>query len=102
VRVEASALVRGQNTETVAQAENVRGDDDGRPEIRHVVLVSVDGLHQTDVDHFIAAHSESTFAELAEHGVEYTDAHTTTPSDSFPGLAAAGDGRNAQIDGLVL
>jgi predicted AlkP superfamily pyrophosphatase or phosphodiesterase len=91
----------GESTGAVAQADERGGEDDrGRPEIRHVVLVSVDGLHETDVAHFIASHPESTFAELAEHGVQYTDAHTTTPSDSFPGLAALVTGGTPKSTGL--
>src|ERR1041385_9116173 len=64
-----------------------RADEDDHAHgsrIRHVVLISVDGLHQADVDHFVAAHPESTLAALLERGVEYTAAHTPTPSDSFP------------------
>jgi arylsulfatase A-like enzyme len=102
----------GEATNTVAQAEqggNDQGDDQGdnnqgndeeRPAIRHVVLISVDGLHQTDVEHFVASHPGSTFAELAKHGVEYSDAHTPTPSDSFPGLAALVTGGTPKSTGL--
>jgi hypothetical protein len=54
--------------------------------IRHVLLVSVDGMHATDLDHYIRRHPRSTLAGLAAHGVEYLDAHTVVPADSFPGL----------------
>ncbi|MDE2154319.1 MAG: alkaline phosphatase family protein [Xanthomonadaceae bacterium] len=54
--------------------------------IRHVLLVSVDGMHATDLDHYIHRHPHSTLAGLAAHGVEYLDAHTVVPADSFPGL----------------
>jgi hypothetical protein len=89
-----------EGTATVAQAEEGPIDGEGRPEIRHVVLISVDGLHETDVAHFIAAHPESTFAGLAERGVQYADAHTPTPSDSFPGLAALVTGGTPKSTGL--
>jgi hypothetical protein len=68
--------------------------------IRHVVLISVDGLHQTDVDHFVTAHPASTLAALLRHGVEYADAHTTTPSDSFPGLVALVTGGTPRSTGV--
>jgi predicted AlkP superfamily pyrophosphatase or phosphodiesterase len=98
----------GEGTSTVTQAEqgqDEQGQDEDEqggpnPEIRRVVLISVDGLHQTDVDHFIASHPGSTFAALANRGVEYSDAHTTTPSDSFPGLAALVTGGTPKSTGL--
>jgi hypothetical protein len=95
-----------QSTSTTAQAERGFGDGDGdrddrrRPEIRHVLLLSVDGLHETDLARFIERHPESTLAELAEHGVKYTNAHTTTPSDSFPGMVAAVTGATPKTSGV--
>lgn len=71
---------------TVARSQPDDGDQELGSGIRHVVLISIDGLHQIDVDRFAAAHPGSTLAALLERGVEYTDAHTSTPSDSFPGL----------------
>jgi hypothetical protein len=56
------------------------------PVIRHVLLISIDGMHATDLDHFMLAHPHSTLAGLAADGVEYTDAHSVVPADSFPGL----------------
>jgi hypothetical protein len=90
----------GEPTGTLTQGVHISSEGEGRQGIRHVVLISVDGLHQTDVDHFIASHPGSTFAALAERGVEYTDAHTTTPSDSFPGLAALITGGTPKSTGL--
>src|SRR6516165_2917493 len=52
----------------------------------HVLLVSVDGMHEADLTHYIETHPGSTFAKLARHGVEYTHASASKPSDSFPGL----------------
>ena len=76
------------------------GERDHGERIRHVVLISVDGLHQTDVEHFVAAHPGSTLARLLRRGVEYTDAHTSTPSDSFPGLAALVTGGTPKTTGM--
>ena len=89
----------GERTAALGQSEEFSGDDDGL-EIHHVLLISVDGLHETDVAHFIAEHPESTFAGLAEHGVQYANAHTPTPSDSFPGLAALVTGGTPKSTGL--
>lgn len=54
--------------------------------IRHVLLISVDGMHATDLDHYLHRHRHSTLAALAASGVAYTDAHSVQPADSFPGL----------------
>ncbi|MEP7186379.1 MAG: alkaline phosphatase family protein [Rhodanobacter sp.] len=54
--------------------------------IRHVLLISVDGMHATDLDHYIHRHPHSTMAAMAASGREYTDAHSVVPADSFPGL----------------
>ncbi|WP_330335948.1 alkaline phosphatase family protein [Streptomyces sp. NBC_00557] len=55
---------------------------------KHVLLLSVDGLHQSDLAWYIAQHPDSALAHLVHGGVQYTNAHTTTPSDSFPGMTA--------------
>ena len=57
-------------------------------EIRHVLLVSVDGLHALDVERFVEGHPKSALAELSGHGLTYTNARTPANSDSFPGLLA--------------
>lgn len=78
-----------------------RDQDEGRPiEARHVLLISVDGLHEKDAARWIAGHPNSTLAKLANSGVEYTDAHTTTPSDSFPGLVALVTGGTPKSTGV--
>ncbi len=58
------------------------------PVVQHVLLISVDGLHALDLANFVATHQDSTLALLSRHGITYTNAATTTPSDSFPGLAS--------------
>jgi hypothetical protein len=56
--------------------------------IEHVLLISVDGLHALDLSNYVAAHPDSALAQLSKHGYTYTNASTSTPSDSFPGLAS--------------
>ena len=56
--------------------------------VDHVLLISVDGLHAIDLENYVDAHPRSALAELAEHGVRYTAASSSKPSDSFPGLLA--------------
>jgi arylsulfatase A-like enzyme len=52
---------------------------------QHVLLLSVDGLHQADVADPGLAPFLTNSLHLQATGINYTDAHTTSPSDSFPG-----------------
>jgi hypothetical protein len=72
----------------------------GQPAIERVLLISVDGLHQGDLARFVARNPSSTLARLAERGVEYSNARTTTPSDSFPGLLALVTGGTPRSTGV--
>jgi hypothetical protein len=62
--------------------------------IRHVLLISVDGMHAVDLlncAHGVAGVNGGApycpnLASLATTGVNYTAASTSKPSDSFPGL----------------
>jgi hypothetical protein len=65
-----------------------------------LLLISVDGLHQVDLTHWIAANPTSTLASRASTGVEYQAAHTTTPSDSFPGIMALATGGTPKSTGV--
>src|SRR5258708_1702479 len=56
--------------------------------IQHVLLISVDGLHSLDVARFVESHPNSAMAELAKHGITYSNASTPVHTDSFPGLLA--------------
>jgi predicted AlkP superfamily pyrophosphatase or phosphodiesterase len=69
-------------------------------EIERALLVSVDGLHALDVARFIKSHPNSAMAELARHGVTYTNARTPADSDSFPGLLALVTGGSPLTHGL--
>lgn len=55
---------------------------------RHVLVLSVDGLHESDLAYYVAAHPHSALARLVARGTNYTNARTTFPSDSFPGMVA--------------
>jgi hypothetical protein len=68
--------------------------------VKHVLLISVDGLHALDLSNYVSSHPDSTLAALAHHGVMYTNNSTSTPSDSFPGLASLVTGGSPTITGL--
>jgi Type I phosphodiesterase / nucleotide pyrophosphatase len=70
------------------------------PAIRHVLLLSIDGMHAVDLANCIAAGSCPNLAALARHAVIYTDAYTSRPSDSFPGTLAEVTGGTPRTTGV--
>src|SRR5215470_2289430 len=79
-------------------AANSDDDRDGR--IKHVLLISVDGLHALDLSNYVASHPHSTLAQLSAHGKTYTNASSSQPSDSFPGLVALVTGGSPRTTGF--
>ena len=67
---------------------------------KHVLVISIDGLHAVDVANFIQAFPDSNLAQLARHGVVYPNAFTTAPSDSYPGTLAQFTGATPRTGGL--
>jgi len=67
---------------------------------KHILLLSVDGLHQTDLAWYVRTHPASALAGLVRRGVEFSNAHTPFPSDSFPGMTAPMTGGNPRSTGI--
>jgi hypothetical protein len=67
---------------------------------QHVLLVSVDGLHQSDLAWYVRTYPRSALARLVSTGVEFTNAQTPVPSDSFPGMVAQVTGGNPSTTGV--
>jgi hypothetical protein len=76
----------------------VKGDDLKR--VEHVLLISVDGMHQSDLAWYVQTHPQSTLAMLAAKGINYSNASTPFPSDSFPGLIGQVTGGNPATTGI--
>jgi Type I phosphodiesterase / nucleotide pyrophosphatase len=68
--------------------------------IGHVLLISVDGMHQSDLNWYVAHHPASALARLATGGAQYTNAATQFPSDSFPGLVGQVTGGDPGTTGI--
>jgi hypothetical protein len=68
--------------------------------VKHVLLISVDGLHALDLTNYVAKHQESTLAALTGNGITYTNNSASAPSDSFPGLAALVTGGSPTTTGF--
>jgi hypothetical protein len=67
----------------------VKADDDNHHrDIRHVLLISIDGMHALDYENCVNAGTCPALTALGKHGVNYTRTSTSKPSDSFPGLMA--------------
>jgi len=67
---------------------------------RHVLLISIDGMHAIDLANYVAANPDSALAALAHTGVVYPNALTTMPSDSFPGFMAQVTGGTPKSTGV--
>ena len=78
----------------------VAKEEGSEEKVRHVLLISVDGLHALDVANFVASHHDSALAELSRHGITYSNARTPANSDSFPGLLALVTGGSPISHGL--
>jgi Type I phosphodiesterase / nucleotide pyrophosphatase len=72
----------------------------GQTQIKHVLLISVDGMHQSDLEWYVARHPNSELARLATGGAEYTNAQTSDPSDSDPGGTALMTGGDPKVTGI--
>jgi Type I phosphodiesterase / nucleotide pyrophosphatase len=85
---------------TSGAAASAKSPRSGAPLARHVLLLSVDGLHQSDLAWYVEQHPASALAKLAHRGVEFTHAQTPFPSDSFPGLVDQITGGNPRTTGV--
>src|SRR5665213_1663438 len=93
IAVSAFALA-GLYTAAGNAAEWQHGSDEGR--IRHVLLLSVDGMHALDYLNCSKGVSGvndgepycPNLAALGQSGVNFLETSTSKPSDSFPGLMA--------------
>jgi hypothetical protein len=81
---------------TPAEGSRGNGDYNGYHDIRHVLLISIDGMHALDfincANGISGANGGASYcpnlAHLKPTGVNYLSASTSEPSDSFPGLMA--------------
>ena len=67
---------------------------------KHVLLISVDGMHAIDLANWVQNNPASNLAALAGTGIVYPNAFTTAPSDSYPGMLAQVTGASPKTGGL--
>jgi hypothetical protein len=69
--------------------------------VRHVLLISIDGMHALDYINCASGTKPTcpNLAALKKTSVDYLDASTSKPSDSFPGLTAIVSGSSPRTAG---
>jgi len=100
----AGALVLSSLPSAFAQPKPAGSDT----KIKHVLLLSIDGMHALDFENCVngiptinsGAPYCPNLAGLGEHGVTYTGASTSKPSDSFPGLMSIVTGGSPRTMGI--
>lgn len=75
------------------------GGDEDNGGIRHVLLLSIDGMHAVDYLNCVKAGTCPTLKALGQSGVNYLATSTSKPSDSFPGLTAIISGGSPRTEG---
>jgi hypothetical protein len=60
----------------------------------------VDGMHQQDLVWYVRHYPHSTLADLVRHGVQYSRAFATIPSDSFPATVGLMTGGTPGVTGF--
>jgi Type I phosphodiesterase / nucleotide pyrophosphatase len=75
-------------------------NDDTTKTAQRVLLLSIDGMHASDLANYVKNHPNSNMAALSKHGVTYLNASTSKPSDSFPGTLAEVTGGSPNSTGV--
>jgi len=68
--------------------------------VQHIILLSVDGLHEADLTDAATAVYMPNIIALEQNGITYTNARSSSPSDSFPGTLALVTGATTKSTGV--
>ncbi len=105
----ASKLLLGVTTLSLAAAATtVQSQNLKDSKIKHVLLISIDGMHAVDYKNCVAGIGNvndgqpycPNLAALGKDGVNYVAASTSKPSDSFPGLMSIVSGATPRTMGV--
>jgi hypothetical protein len=94
-----AAALSGAAVASAATAQSGAGTGNNKG-VQHVLLISVDGLHQQDLTWYVQNNPNSLLASLYRGGVEYSNASTPFPSDSTPGMTAQVTGGDPGVTGF--
>lgn len=104
-----AVLMTGALSLPAAQLGGSTDDAFGRHgEFRHILLISIDGMHAVDYLNCIQGVAGvnggtpycPSLADLGSTGINYRNASTSKPSDSFPGLTAIVSGGSPRSFGV--
>ena len=92
----------------VSAAGVVAHAQDSKPNVKHVLLLSIDGMHAVDLKNCMQGMAGANdgapycphIGELSERAVNYVAASTSKPSDSFPGLMSIVTGASPRTMGV--
>lgn len=104
----AVVLTGALSTSRAAPSSIAEGGYGDHREIQRVLLISIDGMHAVDylncAKGIVGANGGNPYcpalAELGETGINYRNASTSKPSDSFPGLTAIVSGGSPRSSGV--
>jgi len=100
IAVGTAAALAGMALGGTAVAAAGQATPSGHSRIQHVLLISVDGLHQQDLAWYVKNNPHSALAALERQGLEYSHAETPFPSDSFPGMVGQVTGGDPRVTGV--
>ena len=88
---------------TMSQATQKRssGSTPSSRNVQRVLLISIDGFHAVDLANYVKMKPNSALARLSSRGITYTDASTSFPSNSWPGLTALITGGSSVSTGII-
>lgn len=69
--------------------------------VQRVLLLSIDGFHAVDLANYVKLRPASALARLSSYGVTYTNAYSSFPSNSWPGLTALITGGTSVSTGVI-
>jgi hypothetical protein len=95
-----AAALSGAAVASAATSPSAGGGQGHHKGIQHVLLISVDGLHQQDLTWYVQNNPNSLLATLYRQGVEYSNAETPFPSDSSPGMTGQVTGGDPRVTGI--
>jgi Type I phosphodiesterase / nucleotide pyrophosphatase len=95
-----AAALSGAAVASAATSQPANGGHGHQKGIQHVLLISVDGLHQQDLTWYVQNNPNSLLATLYRQGVEYSNAETPFPSDSSPGMTGQVTGGDPRVTGI--
>jgi len=101
-RTVVAGLLASLATAQTPSAARSRTKPNSQPHsIAHVLLLSIDGMHALDLARLTKERSDSALARLSAHGITYTNAHTSFPSNSWPGLLSMVTGGSPNSTGVI-